>query len=86
MSLERDWKNFVNENLEERTIFTYIQGLDEIISNFKPKTMTEKRRLALARQNLREVKRYARKMQNEVTVLQEKLNILEENLNENEES
>jgi hypothetical protein len=86
MSLERDWKNFVNENVEERTIFTYIQGLDEIISNFKPKTMTEKRRLALARQNLREVKRYARKMQSEVTVLQEKLNILEENLNENEEN
>ena len=86
MSLERDWKNFVNESIEERTIFTHIQGLDEIISNFKPKTMTEKRRLALARQNLREVKRYARKMQNEVAVLQEKLNILEENLNENEES
>jgi hypothetical protein len=86
MSLERDWKNFVSENIEERTIFTYIQGLDEIISNFKPKTMTEKRRLALARQNLREVKRYARKMQSEVTVLQEKLNILEENLNENEEN
>jgi len=86
MSLERDWKNFVSENIEERTIFTYIQGLDEIISNFKPKTMTEKRRLALARQNLREVKRYARKMQSEVTVLQEKLSILEENLNENEEN
>ena len=84
MSLERDWKNFVNENLEERTIFTYIQGLDEIISNFKPKTMTEKRRLSLARQNLREVKRYARKMQNEVMVLQEKLNILEENVSGDE--
>jgi|TARA_Y100000034_G_scaffold76594_1_gene92040 hypothetical protein len=84
MSLERDWKNFVNENVEERTIFTYIQGLDEIISNFKPKTMTEKRRLSLARQNLREVKRYARKMQNEVMVLQEKLNILEENVSGDE--
>ena len=42
--------------------------------------MTEKRRLALARQNLREVKRYARKMQNEAIVLQEKLSILEESL------
>jgi|TARA_Y100001951_G_C11089105_1_gene155690 hypothetical protein len=80
MSLERDWRNFVNEAIEERTIFTYIQGLDEIISNFKPRTMTEKRRLALARQNLREVRRYAKKMQNEVVVLQEKLNILEESL------
>jgi len=80
MSLERNWQNFINESVEERTIFTYIQGLDEVISNFKPRTMTEKRRLALARQNLREVKRYARKMQNETIVLQEKLSILEESL------
>jgi len=80
MSLERNWQNFINESVEERTIFTYIQGLDEVISNFKPRTMTEKRRLTLARQNLREVRRYAKKMQNEVVVLQEKLNILEESL------
>ena len=80
MSLERDWQNFINENIEERTIFTYIQGLEEVISNFKPRTMTEKRRLTLARQNLREVKRFARKMQNEVQMLHEKLSILEENV------
>ena len=49
MSLERDWQNFINENVEERTIFTYIQGLEEVISNFKPRTMTEKRRLTLAK-------------------------------------
>ena len=73
------------EEMEEKTIFTYIQGLQEIISNFKPRTMTEKRRFALAKQQLKEVKRLARRMQNEVHVLQEKLNILEESLNENEE-
>ncbi len=81
MFSKRTWKSFLlNETVEDRTIFTYIQGLDEVISNFKPRTMTEKRRLALARQNLREVRRYAKKMQNEVVVLQEKLNILEESL------
>ncbi len=85
MSLERDWQNFINENVEERTIFTYIQGLEEVISNFKPRTMTEKRRLSLAGQQLKEIKRHARRMQNEVQMLQEKLNILEESLNENEE-
>ena len=78
MSLNSAWKNFLNENLEERTIFTYIQGLEEIISNLKPKTMTEKRRMSLAKQHLREVKRYARRMQNEMQILHEKLNILEE--------
>ena len=78
MSLNSDWQNFLNESLDEKNIFTYIQGLQEIISNLKPRTMTEKRRMQLAKQHLREVKRFARKMQNDMSVLQEKLNIIEE--------
>jgi len=79
VSLNSEWRDFLNESLDEKTIFTYIQGLQEIISNLNPRTMTEKRRLSLANQHLREVKRYARRMQNEMNLLQEKLNILEEN-------
>ncbi len=78
MSLNSEWRSFLNESLDEKTIFTYIQGLEEIISNLKPRTMTEKRRMSLAKQHVREVKRYARRLQNENQVLQEKLNILEE--------
>ena len=78
MSLNSAWQNFLNESLDEKNIFTYIQGLEEIISNLKPRTMTEKRRMSLAKQHLREVKRSARKMQNEMFVLEERLNILEE--------
>ena len=86
MFSKRNWKNFLlNESIEDRTIFTYIQGLQEFVNNFKPRTMTEKRRLTLAGQQLKEIKRHARRMQNEVQMLQEKLNILEESLNENEE-
>ena len=78
MSLDSQWRDFLNENLDEKNIFTYIQGLQEIISNLKPRTMTEKRRLQLAKTHLREVKRFARRMQNDMNVLQEKVNILEE--------
>ena len=78
VSLDSTWQDFLNESLDEKTIFTYIQGLEEIISNIKPRTITEKRRMSLAKQHLREVKRYARRMQGENTILQEKLNILEE--------
>ena len=78
MSLNSEWKSFLSEGLDEKNIFTYIQGLQEIISNLKPRTITEKRRLQLAKTHLREVKRFARRMDNEVAVLQEKLNILEE--------
>jgi hypothetical protein len=78
MSLNSDWRNFLTENIDEKNIFTYIQGLQEIISNLKPRTMTEKRRLQIAKTHLREVKRFARRMENEMSVLQEKLNIIEE--------
>jgi hypothetical protein len=78
MSINLQWKDFLNESLDEKSIFTYIQGLQEIIINLKPRTITEKRRLQLAKQHLREVKRYARKMDNDIHVLNEKLNILEE--------
>ena len=78
MSLNSAWRDFLNESLDEKTVFTYIQGLEEIISNLKPRTMTEKRRVSLAKQHLREVKRYARKMQTNIDVLNEKLSILEE--------
>ena len=78
MSLNSDWQDFLNESLDEKNIFTYIQGLQEIISNLKPRTMTEKRRLQIAKTHLREVKRFARRMENDMIVLQEKLNILEE--------
>jgi hypothetical protein len=78
MSLNSDWRNFLTENIDEKNIFTYIQGLQEIISNLKPRTMTEKRRLQIAKTHLREVKRFARRMENEMSLLQEKLNIIEE--------
>ena len=80
MSLESDWINFLNEEITEKNIFTYILGLQELISKFKPRTMSDKSRLTLAEQHLREVKRYARRMQNEMQVLQEKVSILEESL------
>ena len=83
MSLNKAWNNFLlNENLQDKNIFTYLQGLEEIISNIKPKSMTEERRLSLARQHLKEARRSARRMQNELQVLEERLNVLEESLNE----
>ena len=47
--------------------------------------MTQGRRLGMMIHQIKEIKKYARKLQNENQVLQEKLNILEESLNENEE-
>jgi hypothetical protein len=83
MSLNKDWNRFVlGEKLDERNIFTYLQGLHEILAAIKPKSMTEERRLSLAKQHLKEARRSARRMQNELQVLEERLNILEESRSE----
>jgi|TARA_R110000824_G_scaffold507_2_gene3258 hypothetical protein len=83
MSLNKDWNKFLlGEGLDERNVFTYLQGLQEILSTIKPKSMTEERRLSLAKQHLKEARRSARRMQNELQVLEERLNILEESRNE----
>ena len=86
MSIDSDWQKYLLNEESERDIFMYIQALQESISFFKPKSMKESRRLTLAKNNLREIKRHARRMQNQVSVLEEKLNILEEQINENKES
>jgi len=79
MSVNSSWSDFITESVTEKNIFTYIQGLQEVISNLRPKTVTEQNRLALAKQHLREVKRHARRIMNENTDLQERLTLLEEN-------
>ena len=79
MSIDNQWKEFIlNESSEDKTIFSYLQGLKEVIFNFKPKTITEKRRIELARTQLREISKYAKRMENKIYTLQEQLTILEE--------
>lgn len=70
---------------EEKTpedVFTFIQGLGDALENFAPRTMAEKRRINVARKQLKEIKRHARKMYNKISILEEKINVLEENLQE----
>ena len=57
----------------------YIQTLGEILDNFKPKSLSERRRLDAARDQLREIRRHTRRMQSQLHILEEKLSILEEN-------
>ena len=79
MSIDNEWQKFIlDESIEDKTIFTYLQGLREIISNFKPKTVTDKRRITLAKSQLQEIRKYAKRMENQIYTLKEQLVILEE--------
>ena len=64
---------------EDVGIYEYVQALSETLSSFKPRTLTEQRRLAVAKQQLKEIKRHSRKLQERVVSLEEQINILEEN-------
>ena len=69
------------EFLKERKtpdINSYIQTLGEILEKLKPRSVSERRRLDVAREQLREIKRHAGRMQSQIFLLEEKLSILEE--------
>ena len=85
MSLQDEWQKYLLNEKIEQDVFMYIQGLQEILRHIKPKTAAENRRLALATKHISEVRKYARRMQNQIDLLQEKVSILEENLNESKE-
>mgnify|MGYP001309238564 CR=1 FL=1 len=44
-------------NIPEASILTYVQALSEVIANMKPRTQVEGRRLATAKQQLKEIKK-----------------------------
>jgi len=56
----------------------YIQALGEILNNLKPKTRTERLRVGVAKEHIREVRRHVKRLENKVNSLQEQLRILEE--------
>ena len=56
----------------------YIQSIEEALGSIKIRSQRDDRRVQLARHNLKEIKRYMRKMEEQVTMLEEKLKVLEE--------
>ena len=62
----------------DASIMTYIQALSEVISNMRPRTQSESHRLLMAKQQLKEIKKMARRMQEQINVLEERVNVLEE--------
>tara|TARA_R110000824_G_scaffold3614_5_gene17100 strand:+ start:5973 stop:6224 length:252 start_codon:yes stop_codon:yes gene_type:complete len=60
------------------SVRSYIQSLTETLKALSPKTQTEKRRIEIALEHVREIKRHARKLEERVMMLEEKLQVLEE--------
>jgi len=81
MDLARMTREFL-QNLDESStrvdIHGYIQALSETLNSISPRSKTEQRRMAVAKQHIKEIKKHTRKLQEKVAILEERVTLLEE--------
>tara|TARA_E500000331_G_scaffold351663_1_gene398774 strand:+ start:909 stop:1172 length:264 start_codon:yes stop_codon:yes gene_type:complete len=56
----------------------YLQSIEEALGSIRIRSQRDSRRVELARHNLKEIRRYMRRMEEQVTTLEEQLKVLEE--------
>ncbi len=78
--LNKITRNFIVNEGEAKapTLLTHIQSVYEVLSNMKPKTQTESRRISMAKHHIKEIKKMSRKLQERLNVLEERMKVLEE--------
>jgi len=67
----------IGEAYEKPSPFSYIQSLEEILNNITT-NVGGKRRLQVAKEHLRNIRRTFRTLNNKVTTLEEQVKVLEE--------
>ena len=67
----------IGEAYEKPEPFSYIQSLEEILNNITT-NVGGKRRLQVAKEHLRNIRRTFRTLNNKVTTLEEQIKVLEE--------
>ena len=78
LNLNKITKNFILNEGKLPTIDSWIQALSENIGALHPKTLYEKRRVEVMKQQLTELRRVARRMSSKINVLEEELKIIRE--------
>ena len=68
----------LGEALEELDTFSYIQSLEEALSKITT-NVSGQRRLKVAKEHLRNIRREVRKLNKKVVMLEEQVKVLEEN-------
>ena len=69
-----DWgsmtrKFLLGEGHRSPSVRSYIQSLTETLRALSPKTQTERRRIEIALEHVREIKRHTRKIEERVVIL-----------------
>ena len=60
------------------TARAYVESVLRILDEVRPKSQRESRQLSVARQNLLEIKRVVRTLENKISLLEEQVRILEQ--------
>jgi len=79
MDFRRLTRQFILNEGQAPSVSSYLQSISEVLTNIRPSTRTDERRIEMARQSLKEVRRQMRRLQERVGVLEEQVSILEEN-------
>ena len=78
MDFRRLTRDFLLGESRAPSLASYIQSISEVLDAVSPRTRTDERRIAMAKQSLREVRRQSRRLQERVNVLEEQVKVLEE--------
>ena len=73
----------IGEVKSNPTARAYVESVLRILDEVRPKSQRESRQLSVARQNLLEIKRVVRTLENKISLLEEQVRVLEEGKNEN---
>jgi len=76
--LRRMTREFLLGEASAPSLASYIQSVSEVLEAITPRTRTDERRIEVARQSLKEVRRHSRRLQERVNVLEEQVKVLEE--------
>ena len=72
-------KFMLGESFQAPSIDSYLHSLKEALDGLRPSRKSDTRKLEIAKEHLREVRRNVRRLQEKVNLLEERLSILEEN-------
>ena len=79
MDFRRMTREFLLGESRAPSLASYIQSISEVLHSVTPRTRTDERRIEMAKNSLKEVRRHTRRLEERVNVLEEQVKILEEN-------
>ena len=78
MDFRRMTRDFLLGESKAPSLASYLQSISEVLNAVTPRSRTDQRRIEMARESMKEVRRHAKRLQERVNVLEEQVKILEE--------